>query len=497
MTVTSTSLKSSNSKNNYEISIREDTDVSDLEYTPGFPKQDLPKKLQWKIDLMIMPFFMAIYFLQFLDKTLLNYAALMGIKKNLKGNEFSNLGTMFYVAYLVTEPIAAYLIQKLTVSKFLGAIITLWGIVLACHSLTNTYASLMVVRVLLGICESGAPACLIIISGKWWTRQEQTRRTFFWYTQIGIATIVGCLLSFGFQHVESTKIESWQIMFIFMGIITFIVGILTFIFLPDTPLSCKYLNEEEKTLIMNHIKENQTGFENREYKFYQVKEMLFEKETWILFFINIFSLIDSGALSFFSSQLMKSFGFSNTKSALVQIPLGFVAIISTFLCCYLTSYTGEFSLMIAIVTISSILGAGLYTGLPDSNKIGKLFGIYLMNFNSAVIALLYSWNTSNTSGYTKRNARNAMTLIAFCIGNLVGPQLFQTDTAPKYIPAKIVLLVVLSATCLLAIILRVIVYRENKRRDTFSETLSEEEKHRDVLMLDLTDRENLNFRYIY
>ena len=52
------------------------------------------KSLRWKIDLRIMPLLMTIYFLQYLDKTLLNYAAVMGIKDYLKGNEYNNLGTM-------------------------------------------------------------------------------------------------------------------------------------------------------------------------------------------------------------------------------------------------------------------------------------------------------------------------------------------------------------------------------------------------------------------
>jgi len=51
--------------------------------------------LRRKIDLRVMPLLMGIYFLQYLDKTLLNYAAVMGIKEHLKGNEYNNLGTMY------------------------------------------------------------------------------------------------------------------------------------------------------------------------------------------------------------------------------------------------------------------------------------------------------------------------------------------------------------------------------------------------------------------
>lgn len=458
---------------------------------------ELPSKLKWKIDCMILPFFIAIYFLQFLDKSLLNYAAIMGIKKNLHGNDFSNLGTIFYVGFLAAEPLGAYCIQKFPVAKYLGINICCWGAIVSFHACTETYAGLMVIRVLLGIFEASVACCMIIIMGMWWTKAEQSRRTCLWFMQIGFAQIVGSLISFGFQHVHSTTVQSWQIMFIFMGIITFFVGILTIIFLPDNPLTCKYLTEEEKEIVLDHIRQNQIGFENRTYKFYQVKEMLMEIENWILFFIVVFSLTDGGGLNVFSSQIIKSFGFSNEVSAIIQIPMGIVGIISAILGCYVTSYTKENALMIAFVTVPSILGAALFIGLDDSYKVGKLFGVYLLGFNGAVVAQVYSWNSANTSGHTKRTAKNAMTLMAFCIGCLIGPQLFQAKDAPGYTPAKVVLCVFLAGAFVLSILLRFIVARENKRRDKLCENMTDEERYSDVLMLDLTDRENINFRYSY
>jgi MFS family permease len=495
--------KSSDSKLNYSVSITEQQSVTSIVnqestfHNRNDKQEEFPKKLKWKIDLLIMPFFCAIYFLQFLDKTLINYAAIMGLKKHLIGNQFSNLGTIFYVSFLAVEPIDAYLIQKFPAGKFLGFNICCWGIVVAFHALTKSYASLMVIRVLLGVFEAAVAPCLIIIGSKWWTKAEQSRRTFLWYAQIGVATIVGSLMSFGFQHVVSLTLESWQIMFMFMGILTFIVGILTVIFLPDNPVNCKYFTAEEKELILEHIKENQTGLENKKYKFYQVKEMLLEIETWLMFFILVLTLTDNGAVTTFSSQIIKDIGFSNQIASLVQMPLGFVAIISAFLCCYVTSYTGERALMMSLVSLPAIMGCALFTGLPKSNKAGRLIGVYLLNFNSATIAQAYSWNAANTSGYTKKTARNAMTLMAFCIGNLIGPQLFQANSAPDYIPAKIVLIVFLSVSCILSIVLRFVVIKENKRRDLKAVGLSEEEKSRETLLLDLTDRENQNFRYSY
>lgn len=482
-----------------KVSSVEDTTTCFEENIPTVSIRPLPFKLKWKIDFMIMPFFITIYFLQFLDKSLLNYAAIMGIKKNLHGNQFANLGTIFYIGFVATEPVAAILIQKLPVAKYLNINICCWGAIVSFHAVTKTYAGLMIVRVLLGIFEASVACCMIIIMGMWWTKAEQSRRTCLWFMQIGVAQIVGSLISFGFQHVRSTSIASWQIMFIFMGIVTFIVGVLTTIFLPDNPLTCRYLSSEEKTIVLEHIRANNIGMENRTYKFYQVKEMLLEAETWIMFFIVIFSLTDGGGLNVFSSQIIQTFGFSNEVSAIIQIPMGLVSIISAILCCWVTSFTGEYALMLAFVTAPSILGAGLFMGLAEHYRVGKLFGVYLLGSNGAVIALAYAWNAANTSGHTKRTAKNAMTLMAFCIGNLIGPQLFQQKDAPGYTPAKIVLLVFLAGAFCLSLLLRVVVVHENRRRDKLQnrEEPRLAEEHEDILAKDLTDRENPTFRYIY
>ncbi len=57
------------------------------------------KKLLRKIDLTIAPLLAAVYFLQYLDKTTLSYAAVMGIRKDahLVGQDYSNLSMLFYI----------------------------------------------------------------------------------------------------------------------------------------------------------------------------------------------------------------------------------------------------------------------------------------------------------------------------------------------------------------------------------------------------------------
>jgi ACS family allantoate permease-like MFS transporter len=60
------------------------------------------RKLLWKIDLTMCPLLAAVYFLQYLDKTTISYAAVMGIRNDthLVGQEYSELALLFYVGGL-------------------------------------------------------------------------------------------------------------------------------------------------------------------------------------------------------------------------------------------------------------------------------------------------------------------------------------------------------------------------------------------------------------
>jgi MFS transporter, ACS family, allantoate permease len=63
------------------------------------------KRLLRIIDRNLMPLMCVVYGLNYLDKTTLSYASVMGIKKDihLKGDDYQWLGSMFYFGYLAWE----------------------------------------------------------------------------------------------------------------------------------------------------------------------------------------------------------------------------------------------------------------------------------------------------------------------------------------------------------------------------------------------------------
>ncbi|CCH42337.1 putative membrane protein [Wickerhamomyces ciferrii] len=448
-----------------------------------------PKKLLRKIDWRIMTVLCGSYFLQFLDKNLLNYAGVMGIKKNLKGDEFANLGTIFYASYIFAEPLADYFLQVLPTGKFLAFCIVSWGIVVAAHSACHTYASLMIVRTLLGIFESSLSPGLIVISSMWYSKSENLQRTGIWVSMAGLSVIIGGFLSFGFQHV-TTDFQSWQIFFLVMGLITVAFGIFTYFILPNNPTSANFLNDDEKIIVLEHIRSNQTGTESKTFKIKQIKELLFhDKHTWPLFFLTIISMMSTGALGTWSVTIIASFGFTSKIAALVQTPVGAAMILGSMLQSYICSYYGKRTLVFIGMCIPAIVAYIIL--LTTKNRVANLIAIYMAMFSTSVIGLFYSWNSANTAGHTKKLARNGLTMIAFSIGSLIGPQLFRDYEKPDYRSAKITLLVT-SIMCIpLAILVGLISKWENNRKDQKDPV----ELSSNYEFEDLTDIENPNFRY--
>ncbi|KAK6456387.1 putative allantoate permease [Scheffersomyces xylosifermentans] len=453
------------------------------------------KRVVKKLDWHILPVLCAIYFLQFLDKSLLNYAAAMGIKKNLVGNEFANLSTIFYAAYIFGEPFVAYLLQKFPLSKILGLFIVLWGIVVACHAACKTYASLMVVRTLLGIFESSSAVSLIIISGMYYTKPQQAARMGIWSVMAGSATIVGGLLSFAFQHVHTTRFLSWQILFLFMGIITSLFGVFVAFYLPDNVTSAKFLNDDEKLVILENIRSNQTGTKSKKFKKEQIKELLFhDKLTWPYFLLTITSQIVTGAIGTFSVTITLSFGFDSYQSALLQLPVGALIIIIILTATQLVARYGHITYIMASMFVPTVIGCiVLLSTNVATHKVGNLLAMYLLYSGSSCITLIYAWISANTAGTSKKFFRSAMTMIAFSIACIIGPQLFQANSYPGYRPAKITLLVTQVACIPITFLVGYIAKRENKLRDSETEV----ELPENFEFLDMTDIQNKNFRYTY
>ncbi|RHZ50809.1 hypothetical protein CDV55_100429 [Aspergillus turcosus] len=454
--------------------------------------------LRRKIDYRIIPFMFCCYVLQFLDKVILNYAAVMGLRKDLKlvGNDFSNAATWFFIAYLIAEAPLVILLQKTPPAKWLGANVFLWGVAAAAGAGARDYRTLLVSRIFLGVFEATIGPSLMLLSSQYYTKSEAAPRFTLWYVGLGVAQILGGLISFGFQHVNHDSFQGWRVMFLVLGLITSLVGVLTFIFLPDAPMKAKWLTDREKVALLNHVSVNQTGVWSSDFNFKQIWEAVRDIQLWFITIINMLISISSGVVTSYSATLIAGFGFSGPHAALLNMPSGIVSIFFTLLVGFgIRRVSHRWAWLIAS-TLPGILGGGLLSFLPKHNKAGVLIGIYLVNAVVATLPILYQWTAANCAGHTKRAFASALVAGSFSVGNIIGPQTFQARDAPDYHPAKIAVLATQAAAAVLSFVLFLYYVWENKRRDRAAEG-QEDQAQDDTRWAGLTDKENKTFRYVY
>ena len=71
-------------------------------------------------------------------------------------------------------------------------------------------------------------------------------------------------------------------------------SIFAIFYLPDDPMSARFLNDEEKFHAVQRLSGNKTGIVNRTFKMDQAKEAFLDPKTWLIFFFNIAINIPNG-----------------------------------------------------------------------------------------------------------------------------------------------------------------------------------------------------------
>ncbi|KAH7920140.1 MFS general substrate transporter [Leucogyrophana mollusca] len=469
-------------------------------------------RLRRKIDLHIMPFMCLMYLITFMDKTTLGEAAVLGILEgaHLTANQFNWLGTIFYLSYLVFQYPQNLALQRFPVGRWMSINIFLWAVVLCCHAACNSFGGLFTVRFFLGIFEGAITPGFMIVTSMFYTREEQTRRVGYWFLMNGFAVIILGFISFGVLHTNTGSFMPWQWLMIITGIVTLITAVLFWFLFPDSPTTAWFLTPEERVLAVQRIQVNQTGVENKHFKLEQFVETVKDPLTWLLaFFAGTANIVNS--LTNQRQLIVAQFGFNDIQTTLLGCVDGVVEILTIFLGVTLASqkvigraYAG------VLMYVPAILGAILVSALPFSNTIGLLFSYWISIFAIAPFTIFLGWVGSITSGHTKRVTTNGIVLCAYAIGNAVSQFMWKAQYQPRNHVPWAVITACNFAAGLALLLIRFLLASENKRRElekrdeTYDNVYivdiqpdgSKLEKRVDKAFLDLTDKQNRDFRYV-
>ncbi|EGV64207.1 hypothetical protein PSN45_003664 [Yamadazyma tenuis] len=466
----------------------------------GYTKQEA-RKILWKCDMFLIPFLWLNVTFGAMDKVSTGTASIYGMQTDLGlvGNQYSWIGSAFYFGYLFWCFPSGMILQKLPVAKVSGACFFVWGIIIIGSGFAKNFETMVACRVLLGIAEAPIVPLNLIIMSTWYKKgPEQSIRLGLFYT--GFSTIFTGTIGYAVGGYTNVAYSPWRYFMWIIGALSSVYGILEFFLLPDSPVNCRYLNEREKAIVIDRVRKNQTGVKNTKFKKDQFFQTLKDPKVWVMVAIQLFISIPNGGLTNFSPLIVNGLGWSSRDSTLLTMPTGIMQTVSVYMASGSLALLEKFwpkkhfrGAVLCFYLIPAFVGTGCLYKLPLTWYTSRLVSLYFGFFYLGSYIISLNLIAANHAGFTRKVTANSIYFLTYAVSNLIAPQFFLTRQAPTYSLGVGAIFGAYALTICAVCVYMFLCWRENKRRNTlYGEA---EIENRDTDFSDLTDIDNMNFRY--
>ncbi|CAG8954995.1 hypothetical protein HYFRA_00008684 [Hymenoscyphus fraxineus] len=479
-----------------------------------------------KIDFFLIPAMIILYGFVYYDKAILGSAVLFGMTTDLHlsrvlptkppttdTSRLSWATSMFYFGMLAGLYPMTFALQRFNMGRILGVVVCFWALVCLLTAAVTNWQGLYAQRFFLGFVESIIPTGLMCIVTSFYTQKEQSLRQSWWFSSTGIFTIIGGALNYGFGQIKGGALKRWQYIYLLAGSLTFLLGLGCF-FVPSSPTSAWFLTKDERFIATERLRTGQTGVRCTKFKWYQIRESILDIKVWLIALMMASAYTVNGAVSGFGPLIVSTFGYSTLDSILFQFPLGGICLLSILLTGYVSSRFPNVRVLLLIICCLPVIAgcAIIWKSSWYHRAAAPVVGYSIIGFFGAVVSLVITLGMANVAGQTKKCFMAATIFVAYCVGNIVGPQLIKSQTKSRHYPelwtGLIIWYLLLTPHRLLslltyrysycitiasAIALYIVLWRENKRREGLDLNDTERDK---MAFHDLTDKENPYFRYM-
>ncbi|KAF7558846.1 hypothetical protein G7046_g5315 [Stylonectria norvegica] len=463
-----------------------------------------------KIDLFLIPAMIFGYGLVYYDKAILGSAALFGMTKDLHltivdttttpptvdTHRLSWATSLFYFGMLAGLYPMTFALQRFNIGRVLGGVVILWSCICMLTAAVTSYHGLYAQRFVLGFVESVIPTGFMCIVSSYYTQSEQSLRQSWWFSSTGLFTIIGGALNYGFAQITGGGLKRWQYIYLLAGSLTFLFGCFCFV-MPNSPVSAWFLTSEEKFAAVERLRHGQTGVRCSQFKASQLREAIFDVKIWLIWIMMASAYTVNGAISGFGPLIVSTFGWSTLASILFQFPLGGLCFIVILATGFLGSRFNNIRIFMLIFTCLPVIAgcAIIWKSTWSHHAAAPVVGYSITGFFGGTVSLIITLGMSNVAGHTKKSFMAATIFVAYCVGNIVGPQLVWSETKADHYPALWLGLIICYIICILAsATLYVVLRNENRKKEALPEDETERAK---LAFQDLTDKENPYFRYVY
>src|ERR1700716_1418579 len=210
-----------------------------------------------KVAKRLVPFLIVCYFIAYLDRGNVGFAALtMNQDLGLSQTAFGFGAGIFFIAYFIFEVPSNLLLERFGARKWIARIMLSWGILSGTMAFIPAIARVIglsnentfyLVRVLLGVAEAGFFPGIIFYLTLWFPAEYRARIVGYFMAAIPLSTVVGARSSGVLLSLHGgLGLAGWQWLFIVEAVPAIILAAVVFFYLTDRPADAAWLAPDER-----------------------------------------------------------------------------------------------------------------------------------------------------------------------------------------------------------------------------------------------------------
>ena len=329
--------------------------------------EEIEKRTVRKALLRLMPLLLLSYFLAYIDRMNVGFAALTMNKEIGLTAYIYGLGAgVFFWGYFLFEVPSNLVLAKVGARRWISRIMVTWGLISAAMVFVSGPTSFIVMRFLLGAAEAGFFPGVLFYLMSWFPAAYRARIVAVFSIALPVSLGIGAPLSTCILELNGVwGLSGWQWLFLLEGLPTVVVGAIVLAYLPDRPTEAKWLSDAEKAWLQSTIDRERALVQAQEK--ISVWKTFFDRRVLGLSLIYVANTSANMGLAFFLPQIIKGFGLTDMQTGLVtSIPYVF-GVVGILVWGYLSDRFNErrWSLCLALVITSvGLAGAGYLTQNP-------------------------------------------------------------------------------------------------------------------------------------
>ncbi|MFM0224209.1 MFS transporter [Paraburkholderia dipogonis] len=298
---------------------------------------ELEARTMKRVTVRLVPFLILCYFIAYLDRVNVGFAALqMNKALGLSASAFGFGAGIFFIAYFFFEVPSNLLLEKFGARRWIARIMFTWGILAGAMAYIPDIARFTglspahvfyALRILLGVAEAGFFPGIIFLLTLWFPAAYRGRVVGYFMAAIPLSTVIGGPISGALLSMDGFHgLAGWQWVYLIEAAPALVLAFVVLSYLTDKPADATWLADDERGWLVARQKQERAHREA--VHTFSVKEALFNPRVLAVALIYFGANATNYGLSFFLPQIVKSFGLTNLQTGFVTSLPYIVGVIS-------------------------------------------------------------------------------------------------------------------------------------------------------------------------